>query len=67
MKESGLAEYIFVVELNDKKSCIVQADEAILLEDGAVKFIVNNSYKSTVAVFKEYNHFFTQGENHENI
>ena len=67
MKESGVSEFIFVVQVGDKV-CLVQADQAILLDNGTLEFVIHNTPNVTVAAFKNYDHFFTQGNQiNENI
>jgi hypothetical protein len=60
--KDGIAEFVFTVSVGDKV-CLVQADQAVLLDCGTVRFIVHNDAQSTVAVFKEYDYFFTEANN----
>ena len=58
-----IASLIFAVRTSQDETCLVQADQAELMDCGAVRFLLNNESKSTVAVFKRFDYFFIEGIN----
>jgi hypothetical protein len=62
-KKGHIASFVFIVKVNKKETFLVQADSAQIADDGTLRFIVNNKYKSTVAAFNKYEYFSIESVN----
>lgn len=66
-KAGHIARFVFAIKVNESETCLVEADSAQITDDGFLRFIIHNDYKSTVAAFNKYEHFLIESLTHEEI
>ena len=62
-KKGHIASFVFAIKVNEKETCLVQADSAHITDEGVLRLVIHNDSKSIVAAFKEYNYFLINGAN----
>ena len=62
-RKGRIASFVFAIKVNEKETCLVQADSAHITDEGILRFIVHDDSKSIVAAFKEYIYFIIERVN----